>query len=310
MRIAIVGAGGVGSYFGATLARAGFDVVFIARGETLAALQARPLLVRDVTGDFEVRVRATDDPATIGRVDLVLLAVKTYDLDEAAARCRPLVGPQTGVLALQNGVDHGNRLAAILGPEAILPGATFIVAHREAPGVVRRTDPSQRIRFAEYAGGRSERTERVAAALRRAGIDAAVDDDLPSLLWRKLAVVDVTSTLGSLTREPLGVWLSTRESRDLMLRAAREVEDVALAKKLPLHGVAAEVMATLERVSPDLKPSMLVDIEQGRPLEIDAIQGAVVRHRREAGVATPVNEFAYAVLRPLHERAMRAREGR
>ncbi|HWQ28199.1 MAG TPA: 2-dehydropantoate 2-reductase [Dehalococcoidia bacterium] len=307
MRIAIVGAGGVGGYFGAVLARAGHDVIFVARGETLAALRSRPLLVRDVTGDFEVRVPATDDPRSAGPVDLVVLAVKTYDLDEAALAAKPLVGPDTGVLAVQNGVEHGERVATAFGREAALPGATFVVAHREAPGVIRRTDPAQRVEFAPLAPEGRARAERAAEALRSAGVDARIVDDLPTVLWRKLALVDVTSTLGCLTRAPLGVWLSEPESRDLMRRAAREVETVAVALGLPLAGAADQVMATLERVEPTLEPSMLVDLRNGRPLEIDAIQGAVVRYGRERGVATPVNELTYAALAPLHREALRRR---
>ncbi len=309
MRIAVVGAGGVGGYFGAVLVRAGHDVTFIARGETLAALRVRPLLVRDVSGDLEVAVRATDRPEEVGPVDLVLLAVKAYDLDDAAQAARPMVGPDTAVLAIQNGVDHGERVAAILGPDVTLAGATFVVAHREAPGVVRRTDPAQRIDFAPLSPAGRGRAERVVAALRDAGVDARLVDDLPSTLWRKLALVDVTSTLGCLTRAPLGVWLSAPESRDLMLRTAREVEAVAVAEGLPLRGVAEETLAILERVEPSLEPSMLVDLRNGRPLEIDAIQGAVGRHGRAVGIPTPVNDIVYAALAPLHREALRRRAG-
>lgn len=307
MRIAVVGAGGVGGYFGAVFARAGHDVTFIARGETLAALQTRPLVVRDVGGDFEVAVRATDRPADVGPVDLVLLAVKAYDQDEAARAARPMVGPESAVLAIQNGVDHGERVAAVFGPEVTLAGATFVVAHREAPGVVRRTDPAQRIDFAPVSPQGRARAERVASALHDAGVEARVVEDLPSTLWRKLALVDVTSTLGCLTRAPLGVWLSAPESRELMLRTAREVEAVAVARGLPLGGVAEETVAMLERVQPSLEPSMLVDLRNGRPLEIDAIQGAVGRHGRAVGVATPVNDIVYAALAPLHRQALRRR---
>lgn len=309
MRVAVVGAGGVGGYFGASLARAGHDVTFVARGETLAALRSRPLVVHDVDGSFTVRVPVTDDPSSVGPVDLVLLAVKAYDLDEAALASRPLVGPSTGVLAVQNGVDHGERAAAVLGREAVLPGATFVVAHREAPGVIRRTDPAQRVEFAPLVPERLPIAERVAEALRSAGIDARIVDDLPATLWRKLALVDVTSTLGCLTRAPLGVWLSEPESRDLMLRAASEVEAVGVAAGLDVGGVARNVIAALERVEPTLEPSMLVDLRAGRPLEIDAIQGAVLRRGRDLGVPTPVNEIAYAVLAPLHREAVRRRAG-
>lgn len=310
MRIAVVGAGGVGGYSGAALARAGHDVTFIARGETLAALASGPLVVRDVDGEFAIRVRATHDPRSIGPVDLVLLAVKAYDLDEAALAARPLVGPETAVLAIQNGIDHGDRVAAILGREVVLAGATFIVAHRDAPGVIRRTDPAQRIEFAPLVPGRRPLAERIAGALCTAGIDARIVDDLPAALWRKLALVDVTSTLGCLTRAPLGVWLSCPESRDLMRRTAREVEAVAVALGLALSGIADTVIATLERVEPTLEPSMLVDVRAGRPLEIDAIQGAVLRLGRDAGVPTPVNEVTYAALAPLHRQALARRPAR
>lgn len=307
MRIAVVGVGGVGGYFGAVLVRAGHDVTFIARGETLAALRARPLIVHDVSGDFEAAVRATDRPAGVGPVDLILLAVKAYDLDEAARAARPMVGPESAVLAIQNGVDHGERVAAVLGRDVTLAGVTFVVAHREAAGVVRRTDPAQRIDFAPLSPPGRARAERAAVALRDAGVDARVVDDLPSTLWRKLALVDVTSTLGSLTRAPLGVWLSAPASRALMLRTAREVEAVAVAEGLPLRGVAEETIAVLDGVEPSLEPSMLVDLRNGRPLEIDAIQGAVGRHGRAVGVATPVNDIAYAALAPLHLEALRRR---
>ena len=299
MRIAIMGAGGVGGYYGGLLARAGHEVIFIARGEHLRAIRADGLRVRSVHGDFEVRpAHATDDPAQVGPVDLTIFTVKTYDIEAAAKLMRPLVGEQTAILPLQNGVESAARLSRYWGNRAVLGGLTQLVAYVAEPGVIRQESQFRKIVLGELDGRRSERAEAICEALKQSGADAEITQTIEKALWTKLLFIASFAGLSSVTRSPAGPLLAGDESRLLLHRAMREVYDAARAKGIPMEAdVVEKTMAFAAKLEPTTTPSMQRDVVAGRPTEYDAINGAAVRAGRETGVPTPVHEFIWACLK-------------
>jgi 2-dehydropantoate 2-reductase len=300
MRIAILGSGGVGGYYGALLASSGNDVTFIARGAHLAALRERGLQVQSVHGDMHLEeVQATDNPAQIGPVDLVLVAVKTYDLDAAARAARPLVGRGTAVLPLLNGLDAAERLAAVLGEEAVLGGMTHISSGVAAPGVIRQVSPLRRITLGERDGSSSARAEALGEVLSIAGAEVTVTRQIDVALWLKFLFIASIGGICCLARQPMGPVLATAETRQLYTAALHEIDSLARAKGVGLPADAVEGALKLSAgFPPETRPSMLADLEAGRRLELEAMSGTVVRYGREAGVATPVHWAVYAALKP------------
>lgn len=300
MRIAIMGSGGIGGYYGARLAAAGHEVTFIARGPHLEALRTEGLRVESALGDLALPpVSATDDPAAVGPVELVVVATKTYDLDAAAQAMRPLVGSQTTVLPLLNGVDNAGRLGAVLGMERVVGGSCTLSSTLVAPGLVRHNTPGERLVFGELSGGGSPRCAAIAAAFHGAGVNAVLSEDIHAELWEKLAflvpVAAVTCALrrsGPELREDPDVAWMFREAIDEVVRLAA-TQGVVLRE-----GLAGELVSRMERFPVGTKPSMLVDLEQGRRLELDALSGTVVRMAAEAGLPVPVNRTLYAALKP------------
>ncbi len=301
LRIAIVGVGGVGGYFGGRLAQAGHDVFFIARGEHLVAMQRHGLRVQSIAGDFTLpEVRATDDPATVGPVDLVIVAVKGWQVRDAAIAMRPMIGPQTVVLPLLNGVDAPTDLAEVLGADHVLAGLCRIIAYRAAPGVIVHAGvnlPS--IDFGELDNRRTPRLERIRAAFAGAGIQAHIPDDIHVALWQKFMLVCAWSGFGAATRAHIGVWRSLPETRPLVERCLQEVVDVAVARgvAMPTQAVAA-MMAFIDSMPYEGTASLQRDMMAGQPSELSSQTGALVRLAREAGVSVPVNEMLYAILLP------------
>jgi 2-dehydropantoate 2-reductase len=298
MRIAIVGAGGLGGYFGALLARAGHDVVFIARGRHLEAMRREGVRVVSVHGDFHLEpVLATDRPEAVGPVELTICTVKTYDLDAVAQFMRPLVGSTTSVLPLQNGVETAERLRRHLPAEALLAGAAWIVAYVAEPGVIRQESQLRRIVIGELDGRHTQRLENIHAALLESGAQAEVSGEIEKVLWTKLLFIASFSGISSVTRAPIGPILAAAESRSLLKRAMQEVADVALAQGIPLGDDAVERgMALAESLAPDATSSMQRDAAAGRRLEYDAMSGAVVRAGQRTGVPTPVHHFLWTCL--------------
>jgi len=299
MRIAVMGIGGVGCYFGGQLVRAGEDVTFIARGAHLDALRTQGLTVQSrVTGDFTRAVSATDDPATIGPVDLVLFSVKAYDLDAAAFRLPPLIGPRTVVLPLQNGIDASERLARILGPDPVLGGVTYVAATRVSPGVIVHL-ALNKIVFGEYPTGASPRTDRVRDVLQRAGVTAEVHPDIRVPLWEKFVVLAATGGAMAMTRLPLGPIRECPETSAFFRTVIEETVAVGRALGIPLPVDCVDrhwvLLSGLDRM---VRGSMSHDILAGRRLELEALNGAVVRLGRQAGVPTPLNFAVYAALKP------------
>lgn len=299
MRIAIVGTGGVGGYYGGLLARAGHDVVFIARGRQLDALRTHGLKIYSVHGDFEVRpARATDDPAEVGSVDLTIFSVKTYDTEHAAQLMRPLISSQTTILPLQNGVESVTHLGRLFGQETVLGGATWVVSSIVEPGIIRQESQFRRVVLGELDGRQTQRVKAVQEALTQACITAEISDNIQKVLWAKLLFIASYSGVTGVIRAPAGPVLACAESHDLLERAMREVEAVARAKGIDLEAdVVDTTMAFADRLEPTATASMQRDVVAGRRLEYDALSGAVVRGGREVGVATPVHEFIWICLK-------------
>lgn len=300
MRVAVMGSGGTGGLFGGLLARAGEDVTFIARGAHLQAMRARGLTVRSTrVGDFHVAARATDDPAAVGPVDLVLFCVKAYDTEAAAERMRPLIGPDTVVLPVQNGIDSAERIERIIGPGHVVGGLAAVSSVVEAPGVVHHRAGPDLIRLGELDGRHSARVDAVAEALRRAGIKAEVAPDVRAALWEKFVLICGLSGLTALTRLPLGAVLACAESRALLRGTMEEVEAVARAEGVAVPaGCAARTLAFFEGSDPSIRGSLYYDLAAGKRLEIDTLNGTVVRLGEARGVATPLNFAIYAALKP------------
>lgn len=311
MRIAVYGTGGVGGYFGGRLAEAGEDVAFIARGEHLRALQQNGLRVESIEGDLHIApVEATDDPADTGPVDIVLLAVKTWQVPGAAEAMRPLIGPDTVVVPLENGVEAPDQIAAVLGEEHAAAGLCSLITSIAAPGVIRHEGAAPRIAFGRPGGEADRRLEALLAAFNRAkGLTAEIPEDIEAALWRKFLMIATFSGVGAVTRAPIGVLRSLPETRAMLEQSLREIYDVALARAVRLTPAAMEAaMAFMDGLPPGATASMQRDILEGRPSELEAQNGAVVRLGEEAGAGTPLHSFIYHSLLPQEQRARGATE--
>ncbi|HET7451871.1 MAG TPA: 2-dehydropantoate 2-reductase [Thermoanaerobaculia bacterium] len=306
MRFAIFGAGGVGGYFGGRLAQAGHDVTFIARGPHRDAIRRDGLTVESIAGDFRVfPAKATDDPASIGPVEAVVVCVKAWQVKEAAARMRPLVGPETLVVPLENGVEAPDELAAVLGPGPVLGGLCKIVSFVRAPGVVRHSGVAPSVAFGEMNGGESERVRRLRAEMRRAkAMDVEEPPDIRVAMWQKFVFIAAVSGVGAVTRAPADVFRAIPETRRLLDAAMRETQAVGRRRgvAIPLH-TAERTLAFVDTLPQGSTASMQRDLMAGRPSELEYQTGTVVRLGREAGVPTPVNDFLYAALLPQENRA-------
>lgn len=302
MRVAVMGAGGMGGYFGGRLARSGAAVAFVARGEHLRAIQARGLVVKSIGGDFTVGAPATDDPGRvpdlIGPVDLVLFCVKSYDTEAAAEALRPLLAPDTAVLTLQNGVVNLETLTRVLGAGRVLGGLVYGFAVIESPGVVRHTQGG-RIVFGELDGRESPRAARFLAAGRLAGFPIEVSPAIRREVWQKYMVICALSGLTALTRRPIGEIRSCPESRRLYRTILEELAAVAAADGagLPPDAVGT-CLANADSLAPDSYSSLYHDLVNGRRLELEALQGHAVRLGARHGIPTPALFAVYAALRP------------
>lgn len=299
MRIAVLGAGGVGGYFGGRLAAAGEDVAFLARGAHLRALRERGLRIASARGDLDLRpVVATDDPAEIGPVDLVLFAVKLWDTETAAAAARPLLGPGTAVVTVQNGVESVETLGRALGPERVLGGTTYISVVIESPGVIRHTGSLARLIFGAPDGRPSPPAEALLAACRRAGIDAELSPRIVEAIWEKFIFLAAFSGITALTRRPIGEIRERPELRGLMVEAIGETAAVARAAGIAVpRDIVQRHTARFESMPPETKSSMLQDLERGGRLELPWLSGAVIRLGERYGVATPVHRLVAEALR-------------
>jgi 2-dehydropantoate 2-reductase len=299
MKIGVVGAGGVGGYYGARLASAGAEVGLIARGDHLAAIRERGLRVRADDGDFTVRIAASDDPAEIGPSDAVLFCVKSYDTDQAAGLLGPLLKPETGVVSLQNGVDNEEKIAARIGPEHVLGGVSFILAHIAEPGVVEQVGSRRRVIFGELDGSRTERVTRLLAEFRRAEIDSDLADDIRVVLWDKFAYLCALAGLTALTRLPIDELLAVPETRNLFRQVVREVALVARAEGVELaDDIVDQKTAFAGTLGPGSYSSLHHDLMTGHRLELDALHGELTRRAARHAIPVPVSGTIYSLLRP------------
>lgn len=305
MRIAIYGTGGAGGYFGARLAAAGEDVVFLARGEHLRAIRERGLRLTTPIDDITIHpAQAFDDPAHVGQVDAILFGVKTWQLADAARSAIPMLGPETFVVPLQNGVDAPAVLAAELGAARVLGGTCGTISRVTGPGVITSVGAVNFVKFGELDGRPSARTAALLHALERAGVQAKVPSSIHEAMWEKFVFVVSMGGVGAVSRAPVGVTRAIPETRAMLEASMREIYDVGCAHGITLpDDVVERSMALVDGLAFDGTTSMQRDIEGGRRSELDAWCGAVVRLGRECGVATPVNAFCYASLLPQEQRA-------
>ena len=302
MRIAVMGAGSTGGYFGGMLARGGNDVALIARGAHLEAIRFNGLRVVRDEEEFTVRCQATDDPSTVGPVDLALLCVKTYHNKAAIPMMQPLMGPGTTVLCLQNGVDSYLAAAEVLGELSVLPGAAFIEAGILRPGVVQQTGGVVRIILGETDGIETERCRAIRDAFLGAGVPAEVVPDIKAGLWSKFLFIATMAGVTSMARATLADILHQPHWRRVVLGCLAEIDTVGRASGVDLpRDIVSDTANYMEEQLGDLQASMYVDLLAGRPLELDALNGAVVRAGISTGVATPINDVIYASLKGLED---------
>jgi 2-dehydropantoate 2-reductase len=299
MKIAVVGTGGVGGYFGGLLARAEHDVSFLARGVHLRAIRARGLRVESFDGPFTIApADATDDPGEIGPVDLAMVCVKNYDLSAAIEQMRPLIGPSTAILTLQNGVEAPDMLAAVYGRGSVLPGVVYCEVAVKEPGVIFQGSPLRRIIFGEFDGAISPRARAFADAFAQAGAETILSDNIFGAIWSKFCFICGMSGVTTLARQPVGPILADEEARLLLRAVVEEAYAVALASGVRFDADPVEAgLATFARFPAEAKSSMQRDLDRGARLEIGALNGAVVRLGRALGIPTPANQAIYAALR-------------
>jgi 2-dehydropantoate 2-reductase len=310
MRVAVVGTGGVGGYFGARLAEAGHDVGFMARGRTLEALRDRGLRLESVAGDVHLsEVRTSALAADLGPADLVLVCVKAGQVGEAATTLRPLLGTDTVVLPLENGVEAADELARELGQGPVVAGLCRIISEIVAPGHIRHSGVPPRVELGERQGpASSPRVERIRAALDACrGVSATVPDDIHAAIWEKFLFISSFSGVGAVCRATAGEMRTLEPTRALLRDAMGEVARLAAARGVHLRdGVVERNLAFVDGLPSHATASMQRDLMEGRPSELEHQNGAVVRLAREAGLAVPVHSFLYGALLPAETRARAA----
>ena len=307
MRFAIFGVGAVGGYFGGRLAQAGEDVTFIARGDHLKVLQTRGLRLYSIKGDVILSpITVTDDPAKVGYVDVVVVGVKTWQVPAAAKAIQPLIGQDTIVLPLQNGVEAAAQLSEVLGSENVCGGLAKIVCFLAYPGHIRHTGMDPYIAFGELNNRRSERVEKLLLTLKKAGLNAEIPPDITAALWQKFLFVVSWGGIGAVTRAPIGVIRTLPQTRRMLEQSMHEILSVARGHHIGLSDdIILATLDFMDTLPPNGTTSMQRDIAEGRPSEIEAWNGAVVRLGRAAGVAVSLHAFIYDSLLPLEKKARR-----
>lgn len=300
MKIAIMGTGGLGGYIGGRLVYTGFDVTFIARGHQLQAIRQSGLQVQSAYGGFAVApVQVTDNPAEVGPADLILFCVKAYDAVAAADQIKPMVGPQTAILPVLNGIDHLEILSALFGPAHVLGGVAQITAHTITPGLIEQIGANHLFQLGELNGSTSARCTQIQQVLAATGIETYALTDILEKMWWKLAAICGIAGVFSVVRGNAGVIGSTVETLNLVHQSVAECVAVAQAQQIALSADVADLVINFVKgAPPTIKPSMLVDLEQGKRLEVAWLNGKIARLGRDLGVSTPVNDFIYACLKP------------
>jgi 2-dehydropantoate 2-reductase len=305
MRIVIFGTGGAGGYFGAQLARAGEDIVFIARGEHLYAIRTNGLRVEQPTGEIIIRpAQATDDPSQVTDIDAIIVGVKAWQVPAAAEAMRTLIGPETFVVPLQNGVEAPSLLAAALGRQHVLVGLCGTLSWVVAPGRIRNLGGLGFVKFGEIDNSQTNRVKRLRDAFAKSGVKVEVPADITRALWEKFLFVTAIGGVGAMSRAPIGVIRTIPETRRLLEQCMAEVLAVARARKIALSDtVIADTMGLVDAVEATGTTSLQRDITDGKPTELEFWNGAVSRLAREVAVATPLHDFIYSSLLPQELRA-------
>jgi 2-dehydropantoate 2-reductase len=299
MKIAIIGSGGVGGYFGARLAASGQDVTFVARGAHLEAMKKNGLRVMSALGDLNLpKVKATSDTKAIGPVDVVVIAVKLWSTEEAAESAKPLIGPNTVAVSFQNGVVAVDTLLPILGKEHVMGGVANIAALIEEPGVIRHNGTMAVLQFGELDGRRSRRVDALEAACKRANVDCRVPADIQKTIWEKFVFLVTLSAVTTLTRMPIGPLREDPDTRALLRQIADEAVAVGRARGAPLgEGTTDAMFAHYDKLPGTMVASMCGDLRRGNRLELPWLSGTVARLGDELGIPTPGNHFVYAALK-------------
>lgn len=293
-----MGAGAVGSYFGGLLAKAGLDVTFIARGPHLKALQSQGLRVKSYKGDFSLPVKATSNPGEVGPVDLILFCVKAYQTEEAARLCLPMVGPETVIISLQNGVDNEEKIAAIVGPEKVMGGVAYVGVRIAEPGFIEHSMVG-RIVFGELDGKVSQRAQEIEGLFQKSEVPAQATAHIQELLWSKLAWNAAFNAISTLTRTTIQEIVDNPNLKDISRHVMYEVASVAKAQGIAIQEEDLEKGLRLPPHGGDFKTSMLQDLESDKPLEVEELNGFVIKKGKEKGISTPYNYTLYALLKGL-----------
>ena len=299
MKIVMMGSGGVGGFFGGRLANAGYDVSFIARGSHLKAMREHGLTIEnEPQGDIHLpKVRVTDDPAELGRADLVILSVKLWDTEAAAKAIGPLVGPGTGVLSLQNGVIKDDILRRVLGEAAVMGGVGYVATHISRPGVIHQVGNMQRIVLGEYDGRKSKRATFLHEALLKSGVNAELSSDVRKAIWEKYVFLVALSGATTTMRKTIGPIRENARTRAFLLELMREAVAVGRAHGVALpEDYAEQRLAFADGLPADMTSSMHHDLERGNPLEVNWLSGGVVQLGEAKGVPTPANRAVCDIL--------------
>lgn len=299
MKIAVMGAGGVGGYFGGRLAQAGHDVAFVARGKHLEAIKAKGLTLNSPLGDATIKVRAAEDPAELGPAEVVLFAVKLWDTESAAERIRPLVEKGGLVIPFQNGVESIERIGKVLGPERVMGGAAYIAGRIGEPGVIVQTGAMARLRFGPVLPAQMKTAQAFLAACQKAKIEAELTDDIVRVLWEKFVLLVSISATTTVTRKTVGVVRADPDLRWLLEACMRETWALGRKRGVKLaDDFVAQTLRFVVGLPAEMRASMAADLEAGSKLEAPWLSGAVARMSHEAGLEAPANRAVFAALKP------------
>ncbi len=303
MKIIIIGAGGVGGYFGAKLAAAGFDTSFLVRGKTLEAIQANGLQVKSILGDFHIAAKATDNYDIIKDADLIILSVKSWQIEKIALKFKPLLKADAMVLPLQNGADNANRLAAVLGTEKVLAGLCRIVAKIESPGIIDHFGYEPEILFGEIDNSKSQRLTEIHKTFNEAGFKNNISADIQRDIWLKFLFIASISAMGGLTRSVLGVMREDKYIRNILLATANEILSIGQALGVNISEKDIEsCFKVIDNLDYDTTMSLQRDMMEEKPSELDNFNGFIVKKGDELDIDTPVNDFIYYSLKPMEEK--------
>ena len=299
MKIVVFGVGGVGGFFGGKLAKAGFDITFIARGKNLKAITEKGLQIKSIQGDFKVYPNVTDNISEISNIDLVILAVKSWQIDVIAKQLKSVISQNTMVLPLQNGADNADRLRAILPEENVLAGLCKIVSKIESPGVINHFEFEPEIIFGEYDNSKTERMHKLKAVFGQAGFKNVHSGNIHLDIWKKFLFIATVSGIGAITRSVFGEMRVNENIRNLLYQTANEIKAVANAKEIPIEAKHVEMaLAIVDRMEYKTTASMQRDFMEGKPSELQNFNGYIVEQGKLLNIQTPVNKFTLHCLLP------------